>query len=160
MRECFKDVLDFKNRALVYFFYSVFLFVFLVFIDQISKYLIRSQGGFYICNEGIAFGISLFPVLFWLLWLSVILVLIVKIFGYKVNVFRGLCIQKNYFFDFLCFLLILSGAVSNIIDRARFGCVVDFIDLKIWPVFNMADVFIVAGCVFLLAKYWKSGIMK
>jgi len=35
--------------------------------------------------------------------------------------------------------LILGGAVGNLIDRLRFGFVVDFLDLRIWPIFNIAD---------------------
>jgi signal peptidase II len=56
-------------------------------------------------------------------------------------------------------MLILSGAVSNIIDRLYFGCVIDFIDLKIWPVFNLADSFIVLGVILILLKQFKkSGV--
>jgi signal peptidase II len=39
----------------------------------------------------------------------------------------------------------LAGAIGNLIDLARRGAVVDFIDLRIWPIFNLADVCIVAG---------------
>ncbi|HNW39236.1 MAG TPA: signal peptidase II [Candidatus Omnitrophota bacterium] len=35
--------------------------------------------------------------------------------------------------------LILAGAIGNFIDRLRFGFVIDFIDLRVWPVFNIAD---------------------
>ncbi|MFH0917860.1 MAG: signal peptidase II [Candidatus Omnitrophota bacterium] len=35
--------------------------------------------------------------------------------------------------------LILGGAIGNLIDRLRFGFVIDFLDLRIWPVFNLAD---------------------
>jgi len=39
----------------------------------------------------------------------------------------------------------LGGAVGNLLDRLRFGYVVDFIDVAIWPVFNLADSAIVIG---------------
>jgi signal peptidase II len=48
--------------------------------------------------------------------------------------------------------LILGGAVGNLIDRVRLGYVVDFIDLRWWPVFNLADSAIVIG-VLLLVLY-------
>ena len=42
-------------------------------------------------------------------------------------------------------ILIISGAAGNLIDRVRFGYVIDFIDLRIWPVFNIADSAITIG---------------
>lgn len=50
---------------------------------------------------------------------------------------------------YLPFALILGGAVGNLIDRLRFGYVVDFIDLHFWPVFNIADSCITIGSIFL-----------
>ena len=41
--------------------------------------------------------------------------------------------------------LILGGAVGNWIDRLRFGTVIDFIDFRVWPVFNIADAAITVG---------------
>lgn len=41
--------------------------------------------------------------------------------------------------------IIAGGALGNLIDRIRLGYVVDFLDLGVWPVFNLADVAIVAG---------------
>ena len=46
----------------------------------------------------------------------------------------------------------LGGAVGNLIDRIRFHYVIDFIDLRVWPVFNVADSAITIGIV-LLAYY-------
>ncbi len=46
----------------------------------------------------------------------------------------------------------LGGAVGNLLDRVRLGRVVDFVDFKIWPVFNLADTAIVVG-VGILAVY-------
>ena len=50
--------------------------------------------------------------------------------------------------------LLLSGAVGNLIDRAQYGYVVDFIDMHVngfyWPVFNLADSFIFMGVLLLL----------
>ncbi|MEP7200765.1 MAG: signal peptidase II [Chloroflexota bacterium] len=48
--------------------------------------------------------------------------------------------------------LMLGGALGNLLDRIRFGYVVDFVDLGWWPVFNVADSSIVVG-VLLLAIY-------
>ena len=51
--------------------------------------------------------------------------------------------------------LLLGGSVGNLIDRVRFGHVVDFIDLygRFWPVFNVADSAITVGII-VLACYF------
>lgn len=46
--------------------------------------------------------------------------------------------------------LLGGGAVGNLIDRLRVGAVVDFIDLRLWPVFNLADVAVTAGAGLLI----------
>jgi signal peptidase II len=46
--------------------------------------------------------------------------------------------------------LVIGGSVSNLVDRVRLGYVTDFIDLRYWPAFNLADTFIVVGVVILL----------
>jgi signal peptidase II len=43
----------------------------------------------------------------------------------------------------------LGGALGNLIDRLRYGHVIDFIDFKFWPVFNVADSSIFVGVVIL-----------
>jgi signal peptidase II len=47
--------------------------------------------------------------------------------------------------------LVIGGSVSNLVDRVRLGYVTDFIDVKWWPAFNLADSFIVVGVGVLLA---------
>ena len=47
-------------------------------------------------------------------------------------------------------ILILSGAFGNLIDRIRLGYVIDFIDVRIWPVFNIADSIITIGAILIL----------
>ena len=46
--------------------------------------------------------------------------------------------------------LVIGGSVSNLLDRVRLGYVTDFIDLRYWPAFNLADSFIVIGVAILL----------
>jgi signal peptidase II len=45
--------------------------------------------------------------------------------------------------------LILGGTIGNLIDRLRMGQVTDFIDFKIWPVFNVADASVTIGVIIL-----------
>ncbi len=131
------------------------VFIFLIITDQLIKYIVRSWGGFYICNTGIAFGLHL-P--FWLVLaiaIAFLFIISLLIFDFKFSISKTA----------LCF--ILAGAVSNIIDRLRFGCVIDFIDLKFWsaniamrsitgwPIFNLADSFIVIGVIIALYKFKK-----
>jgi len=60
--------------------------------------------------------------------------------------------------------LILGGAVGNVIDRIRFGGVVDFLDFYWgnyhWPAFNIADSAICIGVVILLFSSFKKGEKK
>ncbi len=59
----------------------------------------------------------------------------------------------------LAFSLVIGGALGNVIDRIRFGYVVDFIDVywkdSHWPAFNIADSSIVCGAMVLLVWGWK-----
>ena len=48
--------------------------------------------------------------------------------------------------------LILGGAAGNLIDRLSFGYVIDFLDFRIWPVFNIADASITTGAVILAVR--------
>jgi signal peptidase II len=52
--------------------------------------------------------------------------------------------------------LVIGGALGNLSDRVRDGAVTDFIDLPLWPTFNLADVAIVAGVILLLFDVERS----
>ncbi len=52
--------------------------------------------------------------------------------------------------------LVLGGAAGNLIDRLRFSYVVDFLDFRVWPVFNLADSAItVGGILICLRMFFK-----
>ena len=48
------------------------------------------------------------------------------------------------------YALVLGGALGNLIDRLRVGHVIDFLDLHMWPVFNVGDSAITVGVLLLL----------
>lgn len=130
------------------FFFNISFFSFFILLDQLSKYLIRTSGGFYICNPGIAWGLVIPKViLFGLLSAIVITLLFILIKHQESGTFN----KKTDF----SIILLLSGAISNIADRLYFGCVIDFIDLKFWPIFNLADIFISLGVIFLIVHVFK-----
>lgn len=57
--------------------------------------------------------------------------------------------KRNSFIFKISLSLILAGAIGNLIDRLRFGFVIDFLDFRIWPVFNLADSAITAAAFLL-----------
>lgn len=129
-------------------FKNTFFFTLIVALDQVSKYLIRIDGGFYICNKGISFGLLIPETLIYSLASILILFLIFLIS------------KSNYNFLQIPLLFILSGATSNIIDRVCFGCVIDFINMPYWPVFNLADMFIVIGGIISVWQLLKSSLLN
>jgi signal peptidase II len=111
------------------------LFISLVIADQVLKF---SFSGNSICNKNIAWSIPTAPGFFYFFWLIIFFALAYSF------------LKSKQHSEKLALVFILSGAVSNMIDRATHGCVIDFIDLKIWPIFNLADIYITIGIVLLL----------
>ena len=52
--------------------------------------------------------------------------------------------------------LILGGAVGNLIDRVRVGGVIDFLDFRVWPIFNLADSCITTGAALIALTLLRS----
>lgn len=118
----------------------------LVFLDQITKIvfsIFQYDFGFFafnlIKNEGISFGLlqgSNYIVGF----LSIIIL-------YFLIKHRDEFKNEKFFY-----FLIVAGVIGNTIDRLLRGHVIDFIDFKIWPVFNLADTYLVIGVLGYIIK--------
>ncbi|OPX84684.1 MAG: Lipoprotein signal peptidase [Pelotomaculum sp. PtaB.Bin104] len=137
------------------------LIIFLtLFLDQVSKALIQMmmyhgesipvlQPVFYltyILNPGAAFGLLAYQTP---LFIAVAILLTVGV----LFVYRQLPRDRYLLRSGLA--LILGGALGNLTDRVRHGFVVDFLDFRIWPVFNLADMAIVAGACLLVWELLK-----
>lgn len=131
----------------------VFLALLIFGADQASKYLVLTRLSLgeswnpvpgleqfvsvtHVINPGAAFGLfpdqgSLFAVI------AVIVVVAILVY------YRYL--PAHNWLVRLSLGLQLGGALGNLADRLQHGYVIDFIDFKIWPVFNLADVAIVTG---------------
>lgn len=141
--------------------YFYFPIVFFLLLDQFVKYLVRTNmelgqsipiisGIFhltYIENPGAAFGILANRRLLFLL----LTIIIVGVMFYLYFQLR----QKKSLTAF-SLGLVISGALGNFIDRFFRGTVTDLFDLRIWPIFNIADICICVGlallCYLLLFK--------
>ena len=95
-------------------------------------------------NRGVAFG--MFSGQRWFILLLTGIVTVGLIYFYKT-----LPRKKEYRPVRLSLILVLAGALGNIIDRMFRGYVVDFFEFTFfeWPVFNVADIYVVAGVILL-----------
>lgn len=98
-------------------------------------------------NEGIAFGIG-GDISAVIIGATVVLLL-----GFLVFLaFRG----GTGWLVWLPAALLIGGALGNLADRVRDGAVIDFIDVPLWPTFNLADVAITVGVLLLLIDVERS----
>jgi signal peptidase II len=162
---------------------------FIVVLDQISKYIIKSSmylyesiefiGNFfritYIENPGMAFGIQMENKLLFT-FLSIAAAVIVLVYLIRLP-------NERFLFRF-SLSLIMGGAIGNLIDRIFFGRVVDFLDVEFfdisipafnflfinfpgyaltrWPVFNVADSAVTCGMILIswLILFQKSPLKQ
>ncbi len=141
----------------------VLLILLIIILDQTTKYLIKNflpKGDSlpliknllhlsYVQNFGSAFGIFKKGTVFFIFVSSIAIVFIILLFLYERSRNKRLR---------LSLAMILAGAVGNLIDRLKFGYVIDFIDIRIWPVFNIADSFITIGAIFLIYELLKKKV--
>ncbi|MEK9146593.1 MAG: signal peptidase II [Patescibacteria group bacterium] len=117
--------------------FSFLIIIPIIILDQTSKLIVLASKVPTFCNTGFAFGIYQGV----LNGLVAFLVLVALILAF----YRE---QKRTVYYSLA--LIMGGGASNILDRLTRGCVIDFIDLKIWPSFNLADAAITIGTAILI----------
>lgn len=135
-------------------------------IDQIvkilvSNYLILGQTTkiinnffylIYVQNTGAAFSI--------LIGYRYILIIITLIFLYYLYKYTKKQTNPNKL-AILSHGLLLGGIIGNLIDRIIYGYVIDYLDFMIFnynfPIFNLADTFIVIGCIILVINSYAKG---
>ena len=132
----------------------------IVLLDQFSKFLIKQNLQLnqsipiiknifhftYVTNTGSAFGLFKgFNILFILF--SIIVIAVIFYFLNKIKDYRRL-LQFSVG-------LLLGGTIGNLIDRLIYGYVIDFIDFRIWPVFNLADSAVTIGVILLIILLWE-----
>ena len=136
----------------------VFVLIALVLVlDQLTKWLTHFLLGesydvidgifsiTYIENKGAAFGLGEGNAFVFIL--VAVLVSVIMIYYYKKQ-------EKNFWLS-LGVSLILSGAWGNLIDRVMKSSVTDMFNFHIWPVFNIADIAVCLGCLFLIIYVFK-----
>ncbi len=106
----------------------------LILLDQLSKFVVVGTN-LAVINKGVFFG-----------WFEISFFGILGMLG-----ILGILGAKNKFP--YSFIMMFSGGISNIVDRIFRGGVADFIDLKIIPVFNFADIAICVGVSLFLIDF-------
>ena len=156
-----------KNKRIKNYILAVLAVFFLVLLDQYTKYLavlnLKGKDPFvilknifqleYLENSGAAFGILQNQRIFFYLC-AILIICLVAYFYYKVPM------EKKFLPLRICGVFLLSGALGNLIDRARLNYVVDFFYFKLidFPVFNVADIYVTLSAfvlILLIGFYYK-----
>lgn len=140
---------------------TIIISIILLCIDQISKLLVVNlltktnsitiiKNFFYLTyinNDGAAFSILVGKRIFLILIAVLVIVMLIRYIK-KNNIQNKL--------ELVSLALIIGGSLGNLMDRVVRGYVIDFLDFKLFnynfPIFNLADTFIVIGVFLLLLK--------
>lgn len=132
----------------------------IVILDQLTKFIVRQNFQLgqsisiiknifhltYIANSGSAFGLfkgyNLFFMLFSIAVIGIAIYSTKRISGDE----KALQLAVG---------LLLGGTIGNLMDRIFHGSVIDFLDFRIWPVFNVADSAVTISAIFLIILLWK-----
>lgn len=147
------------------------LVVAMIVLDQLSKWWILSVvmqppkripvTGFFdlvlVMNRGVSFGmLGGAPV-----WVTAALIVFAVLLAVALSIWMW---RAQNMLLALSLGLVVGGAIGNVIDRVRFGAVVDFLDFYVgsyhWPAFNVADSAITVGVILLILDSLKSGHEK
>ena len=91
-------------------------------------------------NQGAAFGI-LQGFSSALVWISVIVIGLIIYFYDRIPRKKSVMVYVA---------LILGGTISNLADRLRLAYIIDFVDFRVWPAFNIADIALTVGVIGLI----------
>jgi lipoprotein signal peptidase len=132
------------------------IFLLVIFIDQATKLYLNSTRLLPLYfNENVGFSL---PIPWYIPWIFLVGVGI-YMYAKKIPIIDNNNLNISNSLRTLLYIslsFIIAGGLSNIIDRIlHAGRVIDFIDLKFWPVFNIADVSIVLGGTLFLFYYYK-----
>lgn len=141
-----------------------FLAVWLVFMDQITKFLaiheLKGQGevsvlGEVLCfryleNTGAAFSLFDNSSAF----MTIISILTFVVLGFFVYAYIKLLKLDKFKAERIAIIFLFGGAAGNLIDRVMYQFVVDFIYVKIidFPTFNVADCYITCAVIYIIIR--------
>ena len=132
------------KKALV----SVSIISLVILQDQVIKFAVVKSNILWACNFGFAFGLlpGFLNGLIGFSMLAFVVYLFLK--------------QKEFIF-YAPIALIIGGGISNLADRIFRGCVVDFMQIPLWPTtFNFADLAITVGVLLIIFSAFRDFLKK
>ncbi len=152
--------IEIKRRSMLCI--DALIFVLLLGVDQFTKLLaiqhLKDKPAYvlidgvlelqYLENRGSAFGM-LQNQKFLILFVGIVFMVMLLLFLFKLPQKKKFCIVH------VLLAVIIAGGIGNMIDRLRFDYVVDFISFVLinYPIFNVADIYIVVGTIILFVLF-------